>query len=156
MQDSIPPTLAAAVFATILLMFGYNVFAPADSFRSHINTMGRNLVQVIDLPDTMRFRHQSGLYVNLGYRFDLWSGGEWVNVLNREGRKWRVRKHVNEYESFEGAQLLEFLSNTGIRTLPPVPARPLNILGTDFLFFTPLAIAIIFPFVWLAQRLRRP
>jgi hypothetical protein len=126
-------TLVTAI-ATIAMVAAYNALAGANLFRSHIwhAPQARGLVQVLDLPDTSAFQEGNGLYTNLGYKFDLLSGGEWVGLLTQAGQQWRTRKNANSYTTYDGKGLAELQKAANLTDLPPVPPRPWPTLFVDF------------------------
>jgi hypothetical protein len=126
-------TLITAI-STIAILAGYNAFAGANLFRSHIPhaLRARALVQVLDLPDTLAFQQASGLYTNLGYKFDMLSGGEWVGLLTQAGQQWRTRKYVNHYMTYDESDLTELQRAVKLTNLPRVPPRPWPTLFVDF------------------------
>jgi hypothetical protein len=126
-------TLVTAT-ATIAMLAGYNALPGANLFRSHIPhaPQARPLVQVLDLPDTSAFQEASGLYANLGYKFDLLSGGQWVGLLTPAAQQWRTRKNLNDYISYDDSGLSQLQKAANLTDLPPVPPRPWPTLFVDF------------------------
>ena len=71
------------------------------------------LVKVKDLPDIPALRRKDGKYVDLGYKFNRFYGGEWVGYIDSK-----------RYLKLNDEQLKILLTLGGLRKLPPVPEKP--------------------------------
>lgn len=74
---------------------------------------GESLVKVLDLPNTPVLKLKGGGYIDLGYKFDRFSGGEWVGYVGSSSR----------YKKLNESQLKMLLRIAGVSELPPVPER---------------------------------
>lgn len=75
---------------------------------------GDTLVKVKDLPDRAPFISRDGKFIDLGYRFKSYGGGEWIGYIG-SSRSYLPLKPG-------GAEMLAFAA--GMTQLPPVPSRP--------------------------------
>ena len=75
---------------------------------------GETLVLVKELPRIPAFQRPDGKYMDLGYKFHSFSGGEWVGHIGSD----------REYLTIPEPQLQMLLLLAGMSELPPVPDRP--------------------------------
>jgi hypothetical protein len=133
--------LIGAVLAHVI----YTGFAKTELPRSHIPhiNQARPFAMAVDLPDKPWFLQPSGKYINLGYKFDFLSGGEWVGLLTNPGQNWRASKNVNDYVTLNDNEFQTLLKTANIDALPPVPRRPASTIVCDMLgaFFILVIIA---------------
>jgi len=73
----------------------------------------RDVVKVLDLPNTPAFQRDDGSYVDLGYHFIGENGGEWVGYIGSS----------KDYLSISPDQMSGILQRAGLTQLPPVPSR---------------------------------
>jgi len=71
-------------------------------------------VKVKELPDIPALRRKDGHYVDLGYKFNRYSGGEWVGYIGSSKR----------YLPLNKTELAVLMAFGGMKKLPPVPKRP--------------------------------
>jgi hypothetical protein len=135
--------------AAILVLALYNGVTRADLFRTHISGIpqARGFALAADFPNTPAFADSSGLYADLGYRFDLWSGGEWVALLGDGVTPFRAKKHVNKYHTLTQKQLSGMLRLGGLDAGPPVPGR-----GGATLFVDAVALWLLLAMIAIAIR----
>ncbi len=73
----------------------------------------REVVKVLDLPNTAAFQQDDGTYVDLGYHFFSDEAGEWVGYTGSH----------RDYLSLSDAQLSGIMRLAKLDQLPPVPSR---------------------------------
>jgi hypothetical protein len=123
-----PAEVFGILFFAIAVLAGYNYFYSANSFRTHFSFM-RSLVFASDLPDTPKWQNETGKYIDLGYKFDSISGGEWVAVVGApKPSEWgRVRSYI----PLDNDALKTLLAGSGVTALPAVPKRTFSVLIGD-------------------------
>lgn len=72
------------------------------------------LVKVKDLPDRAPFIAKTGEFIDLGYRFNVAGGGEWIGYIGSSYKYLSLKPG--------GAEILA--AAAGLDKLPPVPKRP--------------------------------
>lgn len=72
------------------------------------------LVKVRDFPDRAPFIAETGEFIDLGYRFKSYGGGEWIGYLGSSSKYLALKPG--------GAEILALAA--GLDRLPPVPDRP--------------------------------
>jgi hypothetical protein len=109
-------------------LYAYNTYADANLFRTYIEER-KTIERAIDLPNTPLFA-QDNRNIDIGYQFDLLSGGQWVAVFDPGER--------NEYSrvrsaSYPGHEVNTLLLRANIKKLPSIPARGWRQIGSDYL-----------------------
>ncbi|MBC8036883.1 MAG: hypothetical protein H7X89_06670 [Rhizobiales bacterium] len=102
---------------------------------------GESLVLVKDLPDIEALHRPDGKYVDLGYKFNRLSGGEWVGHIGS----------TKTYLPLTETQLNMLITIGGLDKLPPVPSRPLS----SFLFIGLFCFGVLVILLGLVRRLMR-
>lgn len=90
---------------------------------------GETLVLVKELPRIPALLRKDGIYIDLGYKFNSASGGEWVGHIGSD----------SEYVSLPEPQLQMLMRVAGMKELPPVPDRPWSFSGIFWLVIIGLA-----------------
>ena len=75
---------------------------------------GETLVKVLEMPRIQELRRPDGQYVDLGYKFNSWSGGDWVGYIGSD----------SEYLTLNPGDLEAMLALAGHAEPPAVPNRP--------------------------------
>lgn len=99
-------TLAVSVTASEARKMRLHGFIPGVGPRD-------SLVKVVDLPDRAPFM-KDGKFIDLGYRFKVYGGGEWIGYIGSSSRYLPLKPG--------GAEMLALAA--GLKKLPPVPQRP--------------------------------
>ncbi len=104
--------MGLAVFMTALLT------QEANARRTRIPMpfpyLSETIVKVADLPDIAPLKRKDGNYIDLGYKFNMTSGGEWVGYFGSS----------STFVPLTKAQLDTLMLVGGMTKLPPVPSRP--------------------------------
>jgi hypothetical protein len=103
---------------------------------------GETVVRAIDLPDNENLKRKDGTYVDLGYHFLFWNGGEWVGYIGSSREYLKLNEH----------DIKVLVSAAGLHTLPEIPSRPLwstliRLFYTAIFLFAPIGW-------WRARRAR--
>lgn len=75
---------------------------------------GETLIKVLELPRIAMLKRSDGQYVDLGYKFYSWSGGDWIGYIGSE----------SEYLPMTPEKLQVLMVVAGLKELPPIPDRP--------------------------------
>jgi hypothetical protein len=114
------------ILATILIVAAYNWLWSANSFRTYVENQ-KTIELGVDLPDTSAFQ-ESGRNLDIGYQFDLFSGGHWVVVRGNNAKLPNLRSV--EYLGYDAGT---FLRHAGIKQFPAIPSRGFRQLMRDTL-----------------------
>ena len=133
----------AMLLAVMLALFGANQANARVRIPIVIPIPGSSekLVKVKDLPDIPLLRRKDGRYIDLGYKFNRFSGGEWVGYIGSSKRYLPLSK--------DGLKMLMLIG--GLHKLPPVPERPGMFSGSSGTFW--VIIIAIFVFFGMVKRL---
>ena len=102
---------------------------------------GETLVLVQELPRIPLLQRKDGTYIDLGYKFNSFSGGEWVGYVGSD----------SEYLTIAEPQLKLILLLAGMTDFPAVPDRPWSWGGIFWLVVGGIAVISI-----LSKKLRGP
>ena len=107
--------LLFSVFAAIFMLVMFSNEAAARRVRIPILIPGasESLVKVLEFPNIPALKRKDGKYIDLGYKFNKYSGGEWIGYIGSSTKFLTLNK----------AQLTMLLSIAGVDKLPPVPSR---------------------------------
>ena len=102
----------------LLVVLGSVMFAETASARRirlpfALPGSSESVVLVKDLPDIAALKRKDGRYVDLGYKFNRFSGGSWVGYVGSSSRYLKLNKN----------QLRILMAIGGVKKLPPVPKR---------------------------------
>ena len=75
---------------------------------------GETIVKVLDLPKIPELRRKDGRFIDLGYKFNSWSGGDWIGYLGSD----------REFLPLQPEGLQAIMTVANLRELPDVPDRP--------------------------------
>lgn len=126
--------------ATLVMCLGsHEAFAGRRFFGGGFG--GESLVLVKELPDIEALHRPVGKYVDLGYKFNRLSGGEWVGYIGS----------TRTYLPLTEPQLSILIAVGGLDTLPPVPSRPVS----SFLFIGLFCFGVLVILLGLGRKLMR-
>lgn len=86
---------------------------PRTHTTSHAADVQREVVKVLDLPNTAAFQQDDGSYVDLGYHFFSDESGEWVGYIGSS----------KDYLSLSEEQLSGIMRIADLKELPAAPTR---------------------------------